>query len=583
MRKKYITALFLIFSFCINTNFTAIYAQEKLSNFNTSWAAVLPGTPLCEPAITSYGFCIATDARNIMGFSSGGTLLWEKNIGRVRNMSLTTLPGDFVLFYDKSNNIIKLFNPSGSEIWSKALDFQMTEKPFAGRDGRFFVYGENTITCFGINGSVRWTMETPAQKNLPVQELPDGSIILFLADEKGATKGLRISPFGEQLENIIFAGSITNTWTCREGILLSFSDGSAGLFSIDNGLSVNRWVAQAKGETALFSVHPDGSQFRLITLSGTNGLTVYKLDSQTGAVLQSKKLPQIKGNAAPIATTDSGLFLCDQNNAILLNDDLSEIWSARMPDSMRNKKVSFTAYLLQDYLLIFDRNWSINAYHTAQSTSKKTVLKNEQADYSSFVPLDLSEFSYFYEGTFFNQIKDPSISEKIKGQNFGKLEAQWLTHTLSIAKLYSMDATSSDFGIHTEKSVFETDSAGFETILTQLALLGTLQTQNAAADIISKSRNKSYCKVLMANICGYDPDGKLLTALDRNAELAGNKDTVYLFTLCDAVYSVCFFMGRPAYNKKGREIIKKFMGSAYPSTVRSYARDTLKKIISLEL
>ncbi len=581
--KKYIAALFLIFSLCIKSSFMALYAQEKLSNFNTSWAAVLPGTPLCEPAITSYGFCIATDARNIMGFSSGGTLLWEKNIGRVRNMSLTTLPGDFVLFYDKSNNIIKLFNPSGSEIWSKALDFQMTEKTFAGRDGRFFVYGENTITCFGINGSVRWTMETPAQKNLPVQELPDGSIILFLADENGATKGLRISPFGKQLENIIFAGSITNTWTCREGILLSFSDGSAGLFSIDNGLSVNRWVAQAKGETALFSVHPDGSQFRLITLSGTNGLTVYKLDSQTGAVLHSKKLSQIKGNAAPIATTDSGLFLCDQNNAILLNDDLSEIWSARMPDSMRNKKVSFTAYLLQDYLLIFDRNWSINAYHTAQSTSKKTVLKNEQADYFSFAPLDLSEFSYFYEGTFFNQIKDPSISEKIKGQNFGEIEAQWLTRTLSIAKLYSMDATSSDFGIHTEKSVFETDSAGFETILTQLALLGTLQTQNAAADIISKSRNKSYCKVLMANICGYDPDGKLLTALDRNAELAGNKDTVYLFTLCDAVYSVCFFMGRPAYNKKGREIIKKFMGSAYPSTVRSYARDTLKKIISLEL
>ena len=195
----------------------------------------------------------------------------------------------------------------------------------------------------------------------------------------------------------------------------------------------------------------------------------------------------------------------------------------------------------------------------------------------------MNEINYFSEAGFYNSLKDPERINKIREGNYNSQEELWLSQTLSVAKLYSMDASSSDFGIHTEKSVFETDSAGFESILLQLAVLGTKQTQNAAAGIISASSNKSYCRVLLSNICGYDPDGKLLEAISRNANRAGNKDSAYLKSICDAVYSICLFMGRPAWNKKGNDILKNFMGNGYSSTTRTYARDTLKKIISLEL
>ena len=88
---------------------------------------------------------------------------------------------------------------------------------------------------------------------------------------------------------------------------------------------------------------------------------------------------------------------------------------------------------------------------------------------------------------------------------------------------------------------------------------------------------------LISDIYGYDPDGKLLEAIERNAVKAGNKDSAYLNTICDAVYSICRFMGRPAWNKKGKQILKSFMGAGYSFNTRTYARDTLKKIISLEL
>ncbi len=555
---------------------------ETLSNYNTSWSSVLPGTAICEPEVTSYGFCLVTDARNIMGYSSNGTLLWEKNTGRVRNVTLTSLRGDFILFFDENSNILRLFNPSGSEIWSKALDFKPIAKPFAGRDGRFFIHGEGNVLCMGINGSIRWKINTTAQKNLPLQELPDGSIVVFLADENGKTKGLRISPFGEKLEDITFAGSIKNCYTCNEGILLTFTDDSAGLFSITDGLTKSRWVTTVKAGEPVFVVKPDKSDFRLLSLSASD-ITIYKLNKNDGTETASWKIKGINSaNLIKADYTDTGVFLADLNRGILTDENGNELWKAKMPANLRNKTINQIIYLNDNYLVFCDKNWTMNAYLTSQSTNK-TVLKNIQSDYSSFSELDLTEFNYYTQVGFFSHLKNPEREKEIIAGNFGIKEQEWLTETLSVARLYYLDSTSSDFGIHIENSVFKTDSAGFESILVQLALLCTDNTQQACADIISKSTNKSYCRALLTNLTGYDPDGKLLSAIERNAESAGNKDSAYCNTICDAVYSICFFMGRPAYNKKGKDILKRFMGAGYSSKTRTYARDTLKKIISLEL
>ena len=568
-------------------SFFSLPAQETLSNFNTSWTSVLPGTALCEPEETSYGFCLATDARNIMGYTSAGKLLWEKSTGRVRNLSLTTLNGDFVLFHDKDKNVIRLFNPSGTEIWSKTLDFKLFSKPFAGRDGRFFLCGEKTVCCLGINGTERWRLETEYQKELSMQELPDGSLIIFLQDEKGKTKGLRVSPFGEMLENILFAGSITTASSCKDGILLTFTDGSAGLFSLKNGLAESCWVSSVKDGTPLFTISKDKSDYRLLSLTKSN-ITIYTIRSEDGQVAASRTLNGVNGSELLKAEmTASGIFIADASKAILLSPDYVELWSAQMPASVRTKTVNQLIYSQNDYLILCSKNWSMDAWHTVQTTNgtnkANNVLKNIQSDYSSFAPLELAEINYYNQGAFFNVLKDPSRISKLKEGSYGYLEKEWLSQTLSIAKLYSMNSSSSDFGIRKEKSVFETDSAGFEAVLVQLALLGTDQTQNAAAGILSSSDNKTYCRALLSNICGYDPEGKLLDAIERNASRAGNKDSAYLNSICDTVYSICLFMGRPAYNKKGKDILKSLMGVGYSSKTRNYARDTLKKIISLEL
>ncbi len=584
MTKKLYPVIFYSIFFTLTF---PLFTQEKLSNFNTSWSSVLPGNAICQPAVTSYGFCLATDARNIMGYSSNGTLLWEKKTGRVRNLTLTTLNGDFILFHDKDKNVIRLYNPSGTEIWYQSIDFKLTEKPFAGRDGRFFLYGEKTIICEGINGIIRWKTETEYQKNLPMQELPDGSIIIFLNDTEGKTRGLRISPFGEMLETITFAGSIKTADTCKDGILLTFIDGSAGLFSLKDGLAESRWVASTKSGNALFTVHKNRQKYFLLSLS-KNEITIYSLKAEDGSVELSKTISGIDGTSLLQArVTDSGIFLADNNKALLIDFDFNLCWEAILPETVKNKTVNQLIYLEDDYLLMCSKNWSMNAYHTIQTTGRAnkgdSVLKNIQADYSSFAPVDLNEINYYSQGAILSSVKDSEHSLKLKEGMYGSEEKLWLSQALSIARLYSMDTLSSDFGTRTEKSVFQTDSAGVEAVFVQLALLCTQQSQNAAATILQNSTNKTYCRAILSNLYGYDPDGKLLDAIERNTSRAGNKDSSYLKAICDSVYSICLFMGRPAYNKKGKEILKSLMGVGYNSDTRTYARDTLKKIIALEL
>jgi len=336
--KKIILASLLLYSSKLLCLFSQEAGLEQLSNYNTSWTAVLPGTTLCQPEITSYGFCIATDARNLMGYSSEGKLLWEKKIGRIRKLSLTALRGDFILFHDQNSNIIKLFNPSGSEIWSKSLDFKPVAKPFAGRDGRFFIHGEGNLVCYGINGIVRWKLKTKTQKEMPLQELPDGSVIVFLADEDGKTKGLRFSPFGEELEDITFAGSVKNSYTCSQGILLTFTDGSAGLFSITDGLTKSCWVTSVKAGNPLFIVNNDKSDFRLLSLL-PDSISVYKINVSDGSESSSLKINGINGNTLLVSDfNDSGIFLADSQKAVLIDPEGKELWAAKCRQELRLKK-----------------------------------------------------------------------------------------------------------------------------------------------------------------------------------------------------------------------------------------------------
>ena len=144
-----------------------IFAQIpfELNSINASWSYVIPGQVIQEPQKTSYGFIITTDAKNLIALSNEGTLLWEKYFHKFSEPLYSVLKEDFVCVASDKRTKIHLLNPSGGEIWNKKLDFQITQKPVSSPDGRFFVQGKNCVLCFGINGIIKWKIQTENQND----------------------------------------------------------------------------------------------------------------------------------------------------------------------------------------------------------------------------------------------------------------------------------------------------------------------------------------------------------------------------------------------------------------------------------
>ena len=226
--KKLVLTLTLLFTFL-----TTSFAGEgiELNNINATWSRVLPGKLICEPKTTSNGFAVITDAHSLMSFTSQGRIVYEKLLVRANQAFFGVLQNDFIAVITGSSKRLTLLNPDGRELWTTQTDFKITQAPVSGRDGRFFVRGDDVLA--------------PFQSKIELNELPNGSLILMLRElDGGKTKALRISPFGELEEEITFAGEVIRALTTPKGILLVFTDGTSGLFDLDSesNKSTHRWL-----------------------------------------------------------------------------------------------------------------------------------------------------------------------------------------------------------------------------------------------------------------------------------------------------------------------------------------------------
>lgn len=583
--KKSLSIILCIFSSVF------FYAQEVLSNINTAWTTVITGSVVYEPAITSYGFCLINDARELQAFTEDGKLLWEKNIPKARNPIISSLPDDFLVIFSEDRSRITLLNPSGSEIWNRKLSFHAEHKTFAGRDGRFFVYGENNIECYGMNGICKWTINT--EKNISqidLQELPDGSFVVFLEGTvDGKSQGIRISPFGTMLEEITFAGQVLSSCYCDSGICLTFSDGNAGFFSLsENNKIQNKWVLakyasvkknEAQIKSAFFIVSENKKNV-IYVYPEKNSVEINRINPKNGDVISSFKAENLLG--FEIAKTDykDGLFLADRKNAIIMNESGKEIWTARMPEK---------TFLDWNYLLLTNnntfifcsKNWSLAAYSTVHPSSKIYEFNRK---YDDFIP-DPDTSYYLYINEIPSSLVNVSRIQNLRKGYYGENEIQWCSDLNDSLEAYILNLSSENFGTRIENSVFDEDTQGVNQLFMQIMLLGTTDYAKYTSKFLRKINNSSYLLTLLTGVSenGFDPDGEILKSLEYLSSRINPKNETTIMRICDATYSICKFMGRPAFNSKGKAILANFLYPKYDNKTRIYARNVLTKIKDLDL
>ena len=181
------------------TQVTSVTPATIVQNDTFLWQTVLSGKVLSEPALLSYGFCVITDAKKINCLSYIGVKLWEKAVIFPRTARAFSLSDDFLLLYQKNPGKISLLNPCGLSLWENSFSYDC-KGVLPLWDGRFLIFGDSYVACYGINGIKKWQVDFSPEAKIkndeyfPPQIDNDGYIYFHCSDDK--LNAVKLSPFG---------------------------------------------------------------------------------------------------------------------------------------------------------------------------------------------------------------------------------------------------------------------------------------------------------------------------------------------------------------------------------------------------
>lgn len=579
--KVFFLLNFLIPTYIFSQNLSSTPIRSSdLSKERPSWQAVIGGEAVAPVAETSYGFAVISDGRLVSTCTSKGNVIWQKSVEGKPSPYFSSW-GDFIYAVTEKTKI-NLINPSGLTVWTQDCGFEVKNHPQTGLDGRVFVQGQENLSCYGLKGKRKWTVTLESSAKLPFQFLNDSSILVFYSSPKNSkTEGVRISPFGSILETITFAGEIIFAQTCNEGVLLSFSDGSFGLCSVENDSAVSKWVKKISSNLAIKAIIPSTTHSAFLYNSGTE-LKTLVIQNKSGDFYKEFSLGRLNlAQCSFLKGTEQGFFVSDREKALEFSLDGTIFWEARLPNP---STWNYLTYTDSNTLLLCMKNWVLSAFVMSQSVKtlqKNTYQKKRSYDFSS-------KTQNSYEGLFlfdadtkrFDDIKDKFV----KG-DYAQEEKDFIAQIKEQLSFYIQENSNTSKN-RNSPPFYSTNPLYTQSLIESASYSQTENFTQEIATLLTSEKNPLMLSLLLksAGEIGYDADGILLKSfevLSTNAMFRKNVSLAKL--LCDSTYNIVCFMGRPALYRQGKQILSYLMYPQYDKEIRDYARNTFTKIIGLEL
>lgn len=574
--------------FCLASPF---FAQTVVRNVpftldNATWISAMNGRATSAPVETSYGISVLSSGRLIFSCTSDGAPVVQHSTGRRDNSFLTVLRNDFFMTVTDSMSI-NFINPSGVLLWSRNVGFEVTRKPLQGRDGRIFVVGSENISCYGLNGARKWELSTEEISRLPVCQMNDGSLLVFLErKEKGRTVGLRVSPFGERMEEIIFVGNVLAAESCDDGALLVIDNGNIALSSVVDNVTVTAWATRS-GATSSPTVYMMSGN-RAAVIFGSRGASVHILSLESGEILNTLSYPSINASALLIvqeafSNSRNTLVLADSRSAASVAFDGTQVWSATLPDKSSGEiPWEQIAYTKTNCLVFFTTNWAIVAFKTEQDVGSHRISKSEvyrRSDYSNYYAAAPKFMLLSFETKVSSALTDGSVKHTLLQEDIGEKEIALNSLIMSAADTYR--DTLSTISVYPKPSAFMLDITGTCVFLQLLPFFETDDVPKKIGDLLmSDDQSISAVRVLLEDISQfpYDPEKYLLGAIESLMTRVSAKDELTYLLICDALFSLCRFMGEPYVDAGAKDMIANMVGLRYSEQVRNRARDALTSI-----
>lgn len=573
--------------------FVSFFYAEESEALQPNWQLVVGGAPIAPPIITDFGFAVPLDGRTMAAVSETGQLMWFATLpGYKTSPHYTMGTGDFLIAVSGGNKL-SLINPSGLTLWSSTAPAEILSTPLQGRDGRIYLQCTNQLACFGIGGTLKWTLPVENISTLPLTELEDGSVLCLLNTiVDGCSTAVRVSPFGEILEEITFTSVIAGVKQSKFGTILIFTDGSLGICSSTDNMAVTRWSIPALVSPSVSSVPPQiyldtlHTLCAVVTASGSQSLvTVVDLDKGEKKFNVSAA---INLNDLQFGTIDlTNIVLCDSQKALGLSlDDGVEVWNSDLPGKLT---WDYLLYTPKGYIITLEKkSWLISAYRVTQTIGSQQyrAYKSEKTNYPVYIELATQKANIPQNDSevFMNLIPpdlEKTIYRSIYEGNYGTSEAQWQalvtrenTRCLSNSKSVSQNPMAS-YDITYKESIIKLMGA-FESSCFNRNLAQILQQETDIS--LLRTALRASAKI------AYDPNLELLSSIEL---LLGKTSLLSNYTIttaiCNAVYEICRFMGKPALFSRGRYILSYLLNQKLDSKTKDYAVYTLQKLISLEM
>lgn len=562
--------------------------SNDLNSQEPSWQTVIGGIAVSPCVETSYGIAVLSDGRLLSACTNSGKVIWQRGI-KGRTSPYISAFGDF-LYVVTDGSKLNLVNPSGLTLWTAVCPFQIADFPVTGWDGRVFVRGKKSVACYGLDGKRKWTRDIAEMGSIPICTLDDGSILCFLKNPKGKMGvATRLSPFGEKLEDVTFSAVVSSAQNCDKGILVSLKNGSLGLVTVKDGSADSKWVQGSGYSSGAFKIcwseASGNAAFFFQSGSKTEALIA---SCEDGEILNRFQVGNIATSDFKIArATKSGYFISGSYSACEFGEDGTIIYVANLPPSNQWSSMFYTK---KNFIILCMKDWSMKGFLMNQSTKtssnpqkKPASKKASPISYVKAVEYDETAASLGLRPL--SDEKMAEISQAFEKGDYGQKEEEYLSLLKTEALSYIKSGSMKPVFQKENSNFFEQNAVFTQNLLYLMSKTGTREFPYFFSQLLSSELDLSQFLsiITFGGKCGYDEDGLMLLAIEALVvKRIQSSDISALKAVCDATFEICRFMGRPALNKRGKNILSRIMYPQYDKTAREYARKTLEKMITLE-
>ena len=487
---------------------------------------------------------------------------------------LFSLSSDFL----SDDEVSQAYLPEAALMWQKVLPGIAVSKPAPLSFGFCVISDAKKLSCISYEGRILWEKSVHRPKKSAVFELSDDFIVFsnVSEDSEGVirTEVSLINPSGIDLWKSEIDFEVLKAFSSPDGRFFLMGKDKIICFGI-NG--IKKWEKSLGSEI----------NYGKAVFFDQDGCVYFSLEK---AAENSKVRFSPFGHFEEDVIVSSGtenINCFKPEDSLGQNNSLNEKLCRRCLSKFFSGQNVLYAFLTEDlYLIVCRQDWNIECYSVFDSK----ILKKLPPELPQ-KKLKKSLMSFYNINDIWGKLsEDRDISSSERSQlleqgNYGQKEIKYASEAINLFQKYGKEINSEDFRAEIIYSEYEANSKEFEKVIDQIALFSGSDFVNIAADFINHSKNPTVLKSTLMAVqkCGYDPEYKILSAIQQRSRRESKKNAEIICAMCDAVYAVCRFMGKDAYFAKGKQILADFLYTENTDKVKSYARRTFSRIKALEL